>query len=80
MQQKFYELLHESTLVQAIMTLILICTLCYMYVSGQDVPDGLIGIVSVIVGYYFGNKVNIQTKSLMKAQTELLASLKGGNQ
>lgn len=54
--QKFWELLERSTILQAVLTLLCAGTVCYMYLTGQEVPDSLVNIVMLIVGYYFGAK------------------------
>lgn len=53
---KFWQLLEESVLVQALITLIMVTAVTYMYVTGQPVPDALVNFVALILGYYFGSK------------------------
>jgi len=53
----FWELLKQSVLVQATVTLIVVSGLVYMYVTGQPVPSELVNIVMLILGFYFGGKV-----------------------
>lgn len=53
---KFWELLEESVLVQATITLIMVVTVTYMYAAGMEVPDALVNFVALILGYYFGSK------------------------
>ncbi|HDJ37606.1 MAG TPA: hypothetical protein ENF24_00220 [Methanosarcinales archaeon] len=44
--------------VRAIIALVAITTACYLALTGAtDIPDWLNTIVSVIVGFYFGQKV-----------------------
>jgi len=59
----FRELFKQSVIVQAIITLFLLMTICYMYATGQAVPENLITFFGVVLGFYFGSKV--QT-SIMK--------------
>jgi len=54
---KFWELFQESVIVQACLALVLLITICYMYATGQEVPDALMNAFMVILGYYFGSKV-----------------------
>lgn len=56
MGDKLIDLLRESVLVQATITLVCVSGLVYLYVTGKPVSDGLVNIVMVIVGYYFGSK------------------------
>lgn len=50
------KLLRESVLLQAIITLLAVSTMLYLYIVGRDVPPELLNIVLLIVGYYFGSK------------------------
>lgn len=59
----FWELFKTSVIVQAIIALMLLATICYMFATGQDVPESLINSFMVVLGFYFGSKV--QT-SIMK--------------
>jgi len=60
-------LLEESVLVQGCITLVTVSTLCYMYLTNQPVPQELVTIVMLVLGYYFGNKVSYQAR---KAQQD----------
>lgn len=53
----FWELLKSSVLVQAVITLVLLVVICYMYVVGQEVPDTLTSAFMAVLGFYFGSKV-----------------------
>lgn len=55
--EKLWDLLGTSVLVQAAITLALLMTICYMYISGLEVPDALLNAFMVILGFYFGSKV-----------------------
>lgn len=52
----FWKLLKDSVIVQASVTLIVVCAIVYLYVSGQTVPPELINITMLILGFYFGGK------------------------
>ncbi len=54
---KFWEYLESSVLVQASVTLILVVTTCYLWVTGQPVPDLLVALISLVMGFWFGTKV-----------------------
>jgi len=54
--RKFWELLKSSIIVQGLVTLAFTCTICYLYATGQEVPNTLIQFGGVIVGYFFGVK------------------------
>jgi len=50
------ELLRESVLIQAIITLILVCAVSLMAVRGDAPPDWMIQVLMVVIGFYFGSK------------------------
>lgn len=54
---KFWALLRESVLVQGLVTLVLVGTTCYMYASGKPVPESLLSLDGLVVGFFFGSKV-----------------------
>jgi len=59
---KIYELLKESVLIQGVMALTMLGTMCYMMISGMDVPDVLVGSFGTILGFYFGSKAVVQAQ------------------
>lgn len=60
--ETFVDLLKTSTLVQAIITLLCIGTIAYLYIAERQVPDTLVSIVMLILGYYFGSKSEQQIR------------------
>lgn len=52
----FYLLMKQSVIVQAIITLIIVSTIAYLYIIGRPVPNDLINLVVLILGFYFGSK------------------------
>lgn len=61
---KFWALLKESVITQAAITLILICAVAYLACTGQEIPEIVQALAGLVVGYYFGSKVQakISTK------------------
>jgi len=53
---KFWQLLQESVIVQALITLTLVATVCYMVATGQDIPELLSTALMLVLGFYFGSK------------------------
>ena len=53
---KFWDLLDKSTLVSGIIALALVGTCCYLWATGQPVPDLLASVLSVVIGFFFGAK------------------------
>ena len=43
----------DNTVLQAILTLLVWGVICYLYVTGQAVPDTLLSAGSIILGFYF---------------------------
>lgn len=60
MNKQFIELLRESVLVQGLITLVIVLTISYMYVTEMSVPQELFNILLLILGFYFGGKVERQ--------------------
>lgn len=71
MGDKLLKMLEESTLVQGIIALVLLCVIAYMFVSGKPVPEALVNFFALVLGYYFG------TKAQQSAQ-RYINSIKGG--
>ena len=61
MLEKFLEYLRESVIVQAVITVAVIVTVCYLYATSQTVPSELLSILYVVIGFYFGSKVQYLT-------------------
>ena len=68
------ELLRESVLIQAMITLIVVTGVVYLYTSGKPVPQELWSLVSLIVGFYFGSKVERQAQALARKVEEAYAA------
>jgi hypothetical protein len=67
MMQKFWELMSESTITQAAITVIALGLYGYMVVMGMTVPPTLESIVTLVVGFFFGGKLGFaqgQNKAL----------------
>ena len=54
--KEFWGLFRESVIVQAVITLVLLVTICVMYATKQAVPNELINFFAVVLGFYFGSK------------------------
>ena len=57
---KFWEYFGQSLILQGILTVLVMGTICYMYITTGDCPTGLMGIGGVIVGYFFKAKGKTQ--------------------
>ena len=62
---KFYELLKESVIAQFYITVALISTACYLWATGQVVPETLKMVMFVVIGFFFGTKMlNVVVKGM----------------
>jgi len=64
----FWRLLEESVIVQALITLGLVATVCYLVATGQDVPEILSTSLTLVLGFYFGSKAQQAISSLRRRQ------------
>lgn len=62
---KFWELLEESVLVSGVIALSCIGAVVYLSVTGQPIPDILVNISMVVVGFFFGGKVQQAQNTLV---------------
>jgi len=67
----FWALVERSVIVQAIITLALIGVVIYLVSTGQEVPDLIQTLTLLVVGFYFGSKVeNATTREVVKKYTD----------
>lgn len=69
---KFWELLEESVITQATVTLALVGAVIYMVVTGQEIPEGLFGLASMALGFYFGAKGALTGKQAAQSVVQQL--------
>ena len=55
--QKFWELFEQSIITQAVITMVLIFTVCTMFIMGKPIPSELSQLTVLVVGFWFGSKV-----------------------
>jgi len=68
---KFWELLERSVIIQGIITVALIGTVIYLVSTGQEVPDLISSLTLLVVGFYFGSKVeNVATRNAISKITQ----------
>ena len=62
---EFVSLLRESVILQGFITAVLISSCAYLWVTGQPIPQDLQLVTGVVVGFFFGGKVqNIVSKGV----------------
>lgn len=54
-------LIQDKTIVQGGVALVIVFTICYMYINQIPVPEVLVGVLLLVLGYYFGGKVEKYT-------------------
>jgi hypothetical protein len=57
MKDEIIRLIRESVIIQGLITLIVICTVMYMYVRQLYIPQDLINLLNLVVGFWFGSKI-----------------------
>lgn len=67
---KLMELLQQSVLVQALITLSLVLTSCYLAILGRPVPDTITTALSLVLGFYFGSKIQQRINSHSPTKNE----------
>lgn len=63
---RFYDLLAESIIVQSIITLLLVATICIMYLRNLPIPHDLQILTFTVVGFWFGQKVQFKSLKVLK--------------
>lgn len=53
----FWKMVRESTIIQGLVTLLFVGTTCYLYATAQEVPQSLLQLDGLAVGFFFGAKV-----------------------
>lgn len=53
----FWDAFKNSTIIQAIITLVVLLAVCYLAIMQLPIPDLLSTTTALIVGFYFGSKV-----------------------
>ncbi len=63
---RIIEMWVESSLIQGILALMVMTAIIYMAVTGQQIPDVLGNIAALVVGFYFGQKVQQGAEKLAR--------------
>jgi len=57
--KRFLDMLESSVIVQSLLALIIVGCVVFLYATNQAVPDALLNITMLILGFYFGAKATI---------------------
>lgn len=60
--RRFWDLVKDSTIIQGLITLSVIGVTCYLWATGQPVPQDLWTADGIILGFFFGSKVQAAIK------------------
>ena len=66
----FWELFKSSVIVQSLVTLLLVATICYLYITQAEVPDGLYQLSGIVVGFWLGSKASYNVEQNRQAALE----------
>lgn len=69
---KFWELLESSVIVQSVVTLILVTAVVYLGVTGKVIPDALLNMAILALGFYFGSKAQLTGRQAADAAIQKL--------
>ena len=67
---RLLDLFERSIIVQSIITLGLIGTLMYLWLSNLPVPDDLVSLGMLVMGYWFGSKVQNEIAHVERMRKE----------
>jgi len=79
--QTFWELLKESVITQATITVAVIAVTLYLLAMDHPIPPDLWALDTLVIGFYFGSKVGV-VQGQNKAQADMLDKVlptNGGN-
>jgi len=54
--ESFWKLFRESVIIQAVITLVLLGVISYLYIAGKEVPEPLVQAFMLILGFFFGSR------------------------
>ncbi len=69
MKQTFLDLFQQSVIMQGLLSLLVIGLWGYMVVTGQEIPSELSALVTLVVGFFFGSKVERSYRANVKQHT-----------
>lgn len=57
--QNFWELFKESTIMQAVLSIMVVGAYIYLLIVGREIPTGFDLVVGVVIGFFFGGKLGV---------------------
>ena len=71
---KFWELFGQSVVTQAVITILIVGTACYLWIIGEPVPSDLYGALYIAIGFFFGSKYQNAAYQAAKNQSAITAA------
>ena len=68
MLDKFIDLLKQSVVLQAALTVMIWGVMMYLIIIGRPVPDILLSAGNIILGFYFGTKAQLYVQNLRELE------------
>jgi len=65
--QTFLDLLKQSVIIQGILAVGFCSAVVYLAITGQPIPDILVNVTMLIVGFFFGAKSTATAHSLIES-------------
>ena len=75
--ERFWSLLEESVIVSGAIALGCIGAVIYLSVRGLPVPDVLVNVSMIVVGFFFGGKVQAAEKKVSSAVERSISAGRG---
>ena len=65
--QTFLDLLKQSIIIQGILALGFCAAVVYLAITGRHIPDTLVNVTMLIVGFFFGAKSTASARDLIES-------------
>lgn len=75
--QKFWQLFEQSIVTQAFITILLVFTVCFMWLTGKAIPSDLMQLTIWVIGFWMGSKTGFSA-GVRKAAVELDRTVNNG--
>jgi hypothetical protein len=68
--QTFLELLRQSVIIQGILAVGFCAVVAYLAITGRPIPDILVNVTMLIVGFFFGAKSTASARDLIESMKQ----------
>lgn len=63
--ERVYNALVESTILMGLLILMFGGTACYMWATGQEVPEALVGLITLFAGFWLRSKAGVEVRKTL---------------